>query len=84
MDKRFTWGKDGYGKPALFLLGLYVGCVIPCDAKETRWRAWLMLDDEGESIGGDTIGPDNFPTAEAAQAALYAAALARVTETEKA
>jgi len=75
MDKRFEWRTDAYGKErrCLYMCGLYVGCIIPTTAAEVPFRAWLMTDDEG-----DRIGVDQWPTEDAARAAVEIAALAVV------
>jgi hypothetical protein len=53
---RLYWCHDGYGYPdqALYIGGLYVGCVIELKSerrKEAPWRAWLQTDIDGEEIG---------------------------------
>lgn len=79
MDPRFEWQRDAYGKEKrnLYLLGLFVGCIIPITATGPPFRAWLMTDDEG-----DRVGDDKFETEDAARDAVYAAALERVTSHE--
>ncbi len=68
---RLNWRNDCYGDPdmALYIGGLNIGHILlshqPRDTGQ--WRAWLMTDEDGESIGW-------FETKEEAKVALVAAA----------
>jgi hypothetical protein len=71
---RLYWRDDAWGNSdrALFVGGLYVGSVMHTPTNPNRvgqtWRAWLMTDDDGVSVGW-------FPMEQEAKDALADAAV---------
>ena len=70
---RLYWRPDCFGKPdqALYIGGLCIGTLMEWNhptRRETPWRAWLMTDEDGASVGW-------FETKETAMGALVDAAV---------